>query len=171
VLDGVVDPVDDRHETRVVGNRTRSLRPPAGSLAPRRPPRRPGIEHVAQAVSEKLNASTTVKIASRGTSPSTTTGSTGAVATSIPPPSAAGRRDRETRGPREQDRACEVECREHHHRAGDVRENVPEQRTPRRGAHQPCGLHVPESPTERTRPRTTRAYDGQATTTIASAAF
>ena len=79
---------------------------------------------------------------------------------------------RNERPDEQQDRRAEVEGREHEHRPRDVRQHVAERGsaatdTPSRRAD----WTYSESPIESTRPRTTRAYAGQATMTIASTAF
>ena len=72
----------------------------------------------------------------------------------------------------QQDRGRQVERRQHEHRPGDVRQHVADERAAGTRAEQPSRLDVlacrrPSS----TSPRTTRAYGGHATITIASAAF
>src|SRR5205085_11574649 len=71
----------------------------------------------------------------------------------------------------EQGRVRQVEGREHEDGADDVRQDVAEERARAEEPRSRADWTYSASATESTSPRTTRAYEGQATTTIASAAF
>ena len=123
----------------------------------------------------KLNASTAVKIASPGNVPIHQNWKYWVPVATIEPHSARRRlgAEAEEREPGEQqDRVADVERGEHEHRAR--RRSAARRARARAATDAPSSRDAQtysESPTERTRLRTTRAYDGHATITSASTAF
>ena len=177
-LDLVVDAVDDRDLARRSSAAGRAApRRRAGSRAPLRPPAAPsaGSNTSRRLSPRKLKARTTVKIARPGKVPIHHHWKYCVPSATIEPHSAVGGcapSPRNESPDRSRIAFARSSVASTNTGPGDVRQA-------RRGRAS-LRLDAPssradwtysESPTERTSPRTTRAYDGQATTTIASAAF